>query len=92
MGTHCRTRQNETKKSPSCLPNLKGIKARHLGRSHWRKGKQILLAPQIKLAWKVHVQVDTGQSTIHTKYSLKKKPPLQPPTTPQIWGRTHLSY
>ncbi len=36
--------------------------------------------------------METGQSTIHTKYSLKKKPPLQPPTNPQIWGHSHLSY
>jgi hypothetical protein len=41
------------KKNPSHPPNLKKIKARHLRASHWLKGKQILLAPQIKLAWKV---------------------------------------
>jgi hypothetical protein len=41
---------------------------------------------------KSSVQMETGQSTIHTKYSLKKKPPLQPPTNPQIWGHSHLSY
>jgi len=27
------------KKNPSRPPNLKGIKARHVGPSHWRKGK-----------------------------------------------------
>jgi hypothetical protein len=47
------------KKNPSHPPNLKGIKARHLGDSHCLKGKQILLPPKIKLAWKVQCPVWT---------------------------------
>jgi hypothetical protein len=39
MGTNWQTGQNETKKYPSRPPNLKGIKPRHLGPSHWLKGK-----------------------------------------------------
>jgi hypothetical protein len=35
---YCETRKNG-KKNPSRPPNLKGIKARHLGPSHWLKGK-----------------------------------------------------
>jgi hypothetical protein len=35
--------------------------------------------PQIKLAWKVHCPSGHGLSTLHTKYSLKKK--TSPPTS-----------
>jgi len=38
MRTHWETGKNG-KKNPSRPPNLKGIKARHLGPSHWLKGK-----------------------------------------------------
>jgi len=41
-----------------------------------------LPSPLKKLAWKVHCPSGHGQSTFNTKYNLKKKPPLQPLTTP----------
>jgi len=54
------------KKNPSRPPNLKGVKVRHLGLSHWLKGKQILppAPPPIKLAWKVYCP--SGHWTVHS--------------------------
>jgi hypothetical protein len=81
-GTHWETSENEEKILPT-PPNLKGIKARHLGPSHWLKGKQILpLAPPspVKLAWKVHCPLSKWTLDSPLKYSLKQKPPLKPPT------------
>jgi hypothetical protein len=48
--------------------------------------------PKKNLHGQSSVHLDTGQSTIHTKYNLKKKPPLQAPTNTQIGGPNHLSY
>jgi len=40
---------------------------------------------QIKLAWKVHCPLSKWTWTVHSPHQIqleKKKPPLQPPTTP----------
>jgi hypothetical protein len=66
------------KKNPSRPPNLKGIKTRHLGPSHWLKGKQILLLPQIKLAWKV--QCPDGHWTVHYPHQIQLEKKTSPPT------------
>jgi hypothetical protein len=71
------------KKNPSHPPppNLKGIKARHLGLSHWLKGKQILPLPPIKLAWKVHCR--SGHFTVHSQHQIQLERKTSPPTSHQ---------
>jgi len=85
-GTHWETGQNENK-NPSHPPNLKGIKARHLQPSHWLKGKQFLLAPQIKVAWKVQCPSGLGHWTVHYPHQIileEKNLPSNLPRTPKF--------
>jgi hypothetical protein len=49
VGTHWEKWKNEKKKILPTPQNLKGIKARHLGPSHWLKGK--LVGPFWDLEW-----------------------------------------
>jgi hypothetical protein len=78
MGTHWETGQNEKKSFPPS--KLKRNKSKALGPSHWLKGKQILLPPKIKLAWKV--QCPSGHWTVHYPHQIQLKK-TSPPTSHQ---------
>jgi hypothetical protein len=72
--------QGKMKKYPFRPPNLKGIETRHLGPSHWLKGKQIPPPPP-NLAWKVHCP--SRHWTVHSPPQIELEKKTSPPTSRQ---------